>query len=115
MGIALSEQTKDSIVEADVDILELLKFAQDMQAARLVKFLKHFVCTNYQPLIRRHGEEGFSALGEELSAYVTENQWPPLSYIAAVEKYERSSRSSGSRFFGLGSIFSRTKLHGAVA
>lgn len=45
-----------------------------MGAHQLTAFLKHFVCTNYQPLMQRYGEDGFATLGQELRAYVEANQ-----------------------------------------
>ena len=74
LSMALAEQTKDTITKADVDVLDLLVWSQEMGAHQLTKFLKHFVCTNYQPLMQRYGEEGFTTLGEELHAYVEANQ-----------------------------------------
>mmetsp|Transcript_88278 Transcript_88278/g.252481 ORF Transcript_88278/g.252481 Transcript_88278/m.252481 type:complete len:399 (+) Transcript_88278:1424-2620(+) len=74
LSMALAEQTKDTITKADVDVLDLLVWSQEMGAHQLTKFLKHFVCTNYQPLMQRYGEEGFATLGEELHAYVEANQ-----------------------------------------
>lgn len=87
LSIAIAEQTKDTIIDAEVDILDLLKWAEEMEATRLVLFLRHFVCTNYGPLMSRYGQEGFDALSDELKEHIALHQYPPVSYLEAVAAY----------------------------
>jgi len=78
--------TTNGIEKADIDVIGLLLTAQRHNADQLAQFCLHFISTNFQPMKKR---PEFSLLGPENTAYVEEHQWPPVSYLKAVEEYEK--------------------------
>lgn len=79
------------IEKADIDVVGLLLDAQQHNAPQLAQFLLHFIATNYQPMKKR--KEFENVQGENLR-YVEEHQWPPLSYLKALEEYEKVTGKS---------------------
>jgi len=79
--------TTVGIEKAEIDIVGLLLTAQHLSADQLAGFCFHFISSNFQPMKRR---PEFENLGPENLAYVTEHQWPPISYLKELEDYERA-------------------------
>lgn len=77
--------TQDGIEKADFDVIGLLHLAQANNANQLAEFCLHFISNNYQPMKKR---PEFSSLEGKNLVYVEEHQWPPKSYLAALEEYE---------------------------
>ncbi len=77
--------TQDGIEKAEFDIIGLLHLAQSNNANQLAAFCLHFISNNYQPMSKR--PEFASLTGKNLE-YVEEHQWPPKSYLKALEEYE---------------------------
>jgi GTPase SAR1 family protein len=88
----IEKATTEGIEKAEIDIISLLLVSQDHNALKLAEFCKHFICTNFQPMKKR---PEFESLGEENLKYVTENQWPPLSYWNELAEYEKAIGISG--------------------
>ena len=74
-----------SIEKADVDFVGLLRVAADHNAAQLVQWCLFFISSNYGPMSK---VANFDQLSPEHRKHVEEHQWPPLKYLADVEKYE---------------------------
>jgi len=83
---AVEVATKDDIAKADIDVIGLLLSAQECNAKQLSDFCLHFISSNYQPMKKRPEWE---LLIEENIKYVEEHQWPPVSYLKELEKYEK--------------------------
>jgi len=81
----VERETKDDITKADVDIIGMLIMAQRHNAKQLAQFCLHFISVNYQPMSKR---ADFKTLERDNKSYVDEHQWPPLSYLKEVDKYE---------------------------
>jgi len=80
--------TEQGITNATIDVIGLLLSAQDFHAKQLEAFCFHFISMNYQPMIKR---AEWSKLKGANIKYVEDNQWPPLSYLKELEKYERET------------------------
>jgi len=79
-------------LQADFDVIGLLHFAQEHGADQLAQFCLHFVATNFQPMSKR---DEFKTLRGDNLAYVTEHQWPPVSYQEDLRKYEKEVQDQG--------------------
>jgi hypothetical protein len=78
--------TTDGIEKADINVVGLLLTAQQRNAKQLATFCLHFISSNFQPMKKR---PEFGMLGDENLAYCEEHQWPPISYLKALEEYEK--------------------------
>jgi len=76
----------NGIQKADVDVVGLLNMANAYNAAQLATFCRFFVSSNYGPMSKR---SEFASLSEADRAHVEEHQWPPKSYFAAVDVYQK--------------------------
>ena len=74
--------------------LDLLHCAQLHNANQLSGFLLHCVASNFE--IFEKTEEFQKLTGENLS-YVNEHRWPPLSYINALEEWEKKYAAAKNR------------------
>lgn len=100
----VEKATAQKVAKADFDVIGLLAIAKANNATQLEKFCLHFICTNYQAIKNR---KEFSSLDSTSKNYVEENQWPPKSYIAQVQEYERKiAKLSGKGGSGFTSVFS---------
>ncbi|KYQ89223.1 hypothetical protein DLAC_09875 [Tieghemostelium lacteum] len=82
----IEKATTIGIFRSELDIIGLLICAQNHNASQLVKFCMHFIASNYQPMKKR---KEFTQLDRETVTELEKNQWPPLSYLRALEDYER--------------------------
>jgi len=100
----IEKATTIGIFRSELDIIGLLVCAQNHNAAQLTKFCLHFIASNFQPMSRR---KEYATLDQSTKRYLEENQWPPISYLTAVQRYESDmleykaaqNKSSGG-FFG---------------
>eukprot|EP01132_Coremiostelium_polycephalum_P003298 gene3298-4130_t len=82
----IEKATTVGIFRSELDIIGLLICAKAHNADQLTKFCLHFISSNYQPMKRR---KEFNSLDDESKKYIEEHQWPPISYLRALEDYER--------------------------
>lgn len=61
-----------------------------VNAEQLSKWCLFFISSNYQSFIKR---SEFKQLKGENLAFCEENQWPPLSYLAEVQEYEKKVKA----------------------
>ena len=69
----------------------LLFTAQMHNAHQLSAWCLHFISTNYMAFTAR---PEFSLLQGDNLAFVEEHQWPPKSYLTAVDEYEKKYMKS---------------------
>jgi len=97
--------TTEKIEKADIDVIQLLLFAQRHNANQLAEFCLHFIAKSYGPFSKR---PEFSLLIGENKKYVEEHQWPPLSYWDELDEYNQSQEASkgggGGRFWKEGKV-----------
>ncbi|XP_038076186.1 rho-related protein racA-like isoform X2 [Patiria miniata] len=74
----------NSIAEAHVDVIGLLHTAQLCNATQLATWCLHFISSNFMAF-KQWAE--FKMLEGENLKYISENRWPPVSYLEAMEKY----------------------------
>ncbi|XP_038077469.1 rho-related protein racA-like isoform X3 [Patiria miniata] len=74
----------NSIAEAHVDVIGLLHTAQMYNTTQLAAWCLHFISSNFLAFQQR---AEFKTLEGENLKYVSENRWPPVSYLEAMEKY----------------------------
>jgi hypothetical protein len=74
-----------SIERSNLDVIGLLNFASAREATQLEAWCLHFIASNHGPMRRR---PEWTSLSPRHLAHVTTHQWPPLSYLAAVDRYE---------------------------
>lgn len=86
MSKAIERAVEQSIEKSKLDIVGVLNTAQENNADQLVAFCLQFIATNFRPMQKR---KEWANLSEANVRYLTENQWPPLSYFADIEKYEK--------------------------
>ncbi|KAL8599810.1 hypothetical protein ACOMHN_027617 [Nucella lapillus] len=79
------ERRHCSSQKLDIDVVALLNTAEMHNAKQLVRWCLHFICVNFRAFERR---KEFASMTEEHRSYVTEHQWPPLSYFEEVEQFE---------------------------
>ncbi|KAF2074608.1 hypothetical protein CYY_004078 [Polysphondylium violaceum] len=100
----IEKATTIGIFRSELDIIGLLICAQTHNAAQLTKFCLHFIASNFQPMSRR---KEYANLDPTTKRYLEDNQWPPISYLTAVQRYESDmaeykamQNKSGGGFFG---------------
>jgi len=81
----------NGIEKAEINVVGLLLDSQHHNAPQLAQFCLHFISTNFLPMKKR---KEFADLGEENTKYVEEHQWPPVSYLKALEEYEKATGKS---------------------
>jgi Rho family protein len=86
----VEKATADSILKANIDVVEVLLFAQARNAHQLAKFCLHWLSTNYQAVTQR--KDWMKKLEGENLEYVETNQWPPKSYLKELEEYEQEMK-----------------------
>ncbi|XP_038076722.1 rho-related protein racA-like isoform X2 [Patiria miniata] len=74
----------DCIEEAHVDVIGLLHTAQMHNATQLAAWCLHFISSNFMAFKQR---AEFKTLEGENLKYISENRWPPVSYLEELEKY----------------------------
>lgn len=74
----------ESIANADVDVVGLLRLADAHNARQLVNWCLHFIASNYEPMSKR---EDFKFIPKEYKAVIEKNQWPPMQYKKAAGRY----------------------------
>ncbi|XP_038077466.1 rho-related protein racA-like isoform X1 [Patiria miniata] len=74
----------NSIAEAHVDVIGLLHTAQMYNTTQLAAWCLHFISSNFMAFKQR---AEFKMLDGENLKYISENRWPPVSYLEAMEKY----------------------------
>lgn len=84
---AVEVATRDSVTLCAIPLCGLLEVAQGADAQQLIKFMTHFLTTNFGPVSKR---DEFAKLSKANRDYVEENQWPPKSYLKEVEEYEKA-------------------------
>jgi hypothetical protein len=84
---AVEVATRVSVSQCELPICPLLEAAQESDAQQLVAFMNHFCCTNFGPVSQR---ADFAKLSAANKKHITENQWPPLSYLQQVEDYKKA-------------------------
>jgi len=85
----VERHTTQNISEAEVDVIEMLLFAQQHNALQLAQFCLHFISTNYLPISKR--PEFRKLEGENLN-YIETHRWPPVSYLKELEEYENAMK-----------------------
>eukprot|EP01105_Mastigella_eilhardi_P003620 TRINITY_DN1474_c0_g2_i1.p1 TRINITY_DN1474_c0_g2~~TRINITY_DN1474_c0_g2_i1.p1 ORF type:complete len:691 (+),score=143.95 TRINITY_DN1474_c0_g2_i1:81-2153(+) len=84
---AVEVATRESVSQCALGLCALLESAQVADAQQLLKFMQHYLCTNFGPVTKR---EDFKSLSSANRHYLEENQWPPKSYLKQVEEYEKA-------------------------
>jgi len=84
--------TTNGIEKAEIDIIGLLLTAQLHNAKQLEAFLLHFISNNKGPMSKR--PEWDLIEGDNLR-YIEEHQWPPLSYLKELERYQKEMGEGG--------------------
>eukprot|EP00732_Lithocolla_globosa_P001181 Lithocolla_globosa_v1_NODE_547_length_3768_cov_31.937248.p1 type:complete len:724 gc:universal NODE_547_length_3768_cov_31.937248:1499-3670(+) len=74
------------IERSEIDVISIFHRAKKANAKQLVTFCLQFISTNFGPFRAR---KEWSLLTKEEVAYFEEHQWPPVSYLEAVEQYEK--------------------------
>ena len=64
---------------------------QAHNAKQLSRWCLHFIATNFSVF---ESTEEFDLVQGDNRDYVTEHQWPPLSYLKAQEEFEKKVKSS---------------------
>jgi len=85
----VERHTTQNISKAEVDVIEMLLFAQQHNALQLAQFCLHFISTNYLPFSKR--PEFRKLEGENLN-YIETHRWPPVSYLKELEEYENAMK-----------------------
>ncbi|ESO93584.1 hypothetical protein LOTGIDRAFT_119223 [Lottia gigantea] len=83
-----------SIEKMDIDVIGLLMTAQIHNADQLSQWCLHFIASNH---IAFNERDEYRLLDGENKEYIETNQWPPLSYLAEVEEYERQMKKRGEK------------------
>jgi len=78
--------TRENIEKSEIDVIGLLMISQERNANQLAGFCLHFISTNFQPFKKR---SEFKRLDGENLKHVEDHQWPPVSYLKALEDYEK--------------------------
>eukprot|EP00731_Ephydatia_muelleri_P009254 Em0004g1592a len=78
--------TSKCIAQADIDVISLLLTAQLHNANQLSAWCLHFISSNYAEF---SSKPEFSLLTGDNLAYVQAHQWPPVSYLEAMEEYRK--------------------------
>jgi small GTP-binding protein len=101
----LDRACEQGIASCPISPFQLLQLGRSNNANQLVAYMRHFIATNFQVLCMtttnsresqdRDAASEFDKLDEADRLYITENQWPPLWYLDAVQDYERQTRSNG--------------------
>jgi len=82
----VEKATAESIAQADVSVIGLLLTSQFHNAQQLSSWCLHFISSNY--LVFKDKEE-FSLITDDNLTHITEHQWPPPSYLVAMEEYRK--------------------------
>jgi len=90
---AVDRAVSDSIARADVDCVGLLLFARRHRADLLATFLLHFIATNYGVFADADLQRLRAALPDDFT-YVQTNQWPPRSYLEALDAWHARSAAA---------------------
>ena len=73
-------------------VRDLRVYCQQHNATQLERWCLHFIASNYLAFVRR---PEFGQLKDENIEYVEKNRWPPVSYLKAVEQYEKEMAARG--------------------
>lgn len=84
----------NQIEKSEIDVCGILAVAEECKAAQLVAFCLHFISSNYGPMSRR---PEFKSLSKANLDHVTNNQWPPLSYLNELDAYEKKIAAANKR------------------
>lgn len=82
----IERATTVGIQRADIDVIGLLHMAQAHGASQLASFCRFFCASNVTAMEKR---PEFASLDGENLHWIREHQWPPASYLASLEQYER--------------------------
>lgn len=81
----IERATQKDVAKATIDISDVLDLANAHNAPQLKAWFLDWCSANYVPLTKR---KDFNALTGKDKDYIVEHQYPPLSYLEAVAKYE---------------------------
>eukprot|EP00808_Paulinella_micropora_P000646 g79814.t1 len=91
----IEKAISQSLEKADIDVVGILELAQRHHADSLAAFCLHFISTNYGPMSAR---PEFKRLSGENLKHVETHRWPPLSYLDALQAYEKKvARREGKK------------------
>ncbi|XP_022081978.1 rho-related protein racA-like isoform X2 [Acanthaster planci] len=82
------------VTEEHVDVIGLLHTAQMCNASQLAQWCLDLISRNFVAFQQR---AEFKKLEGENLKYVTENRWPPVSYLEELEKYKAQCGEKGDR------------------
>lgn len=82
----IDKNVTTQIEKSSVDVVGILNVAQANNAKQLVNFCLHFLSSTFGPSSKR---KEFANLSTAHLNHITENQWPPLKYLADVADYEK--------------------------
>ncbi|XP_022081983.1 rho-related protein racA-like [Acanthaster planci] len=82
------------VTEEHVDVIGLLHTAQMCNASQLAEWCLGLISRNFVAFQQR---AEFKKLEGENLKYVTENRWPPASYLKKVEKYKAQWGKKGDK------------------
>ncbi|KAL5497230.1 hypothetical protein EMCRGX_G013663 [Ephydatia muelleri] len=78
--------TSESLPLADIDVISLLLTTQLHNANQLCAWCLHFISSNYTAF---SSKPEFSLLTGNNLSYIQAHQWPPVSYLEAMEEYRK--------------------------
>jgi len=90
--LAVDRAVSRNIQKAEIDVIGLLLTSQACNAKQLEEWCLHFISSNYLAFIER---AEFSQLAGDNLKYIETNRWPPVSYLTAVEQYEKEMKAAG--------------------
>eukprot|EP00731_Ephydatia_muelleri_P008903 Em0004g1241a len=82
----VNRATSESLPLADIDVISLLLTAQLHNANQLSAWCLHFISSNYTAF---SSKPEFSRLTGDNLSYIQAHQWPPVSYLEAMEEYRK--------------------------
>ena len=74
-----------------MNLIACASYFQAFNAKQLSAWCLHFIATNFSVF---ESTEEFGLVQGENREYVSEHRWPPLSYLKALEEFEKKARPS---------------------
>jgi Rho family protein len=90
--LAVDRSVSKNIEKSDINVIGLLLNSQLYNAGQLERWCLHFISSNYIAFSRR---PEFAQLTGSNLEFIETNRWPPLSYLVAVEQYEKEMKKHG--------------------
>lgn len=86
----IERATQKDVAKASINISDVLDLANSHNASQLKVWFLDWCSANYVPLTKR---SDFNELEGDDKDYIVAHQYPPLSYLAEVEQYEKDLKA----------------------